>query len=92
MSLNDVGRKLIRTQIALMTGYFGPDDPKGVVGLTLLIVPGVHARLSDITSKGCFVEDEQFEIGGKITIGKKGSSVKGFSFVLCVSTASHYMY
>ena len=77
-------RKLIRKQIALMTGYFGRDDPNGVVGLTLLIVPGVHARLSNIT-KGLFVEHEQFEIAGKITIRKKGSSVKGFSFVLLLA-------
>ena len=56
-------RKLIRKQIALMTGYFGRDDPKGVVGQSL-IVPGVHARLSNISATRHFVEDEQFEIGG----------------------------
>ena len=59
------------------TGYFGAADPVGTVGLTLLIVPGVHARLSDICASGNFIPDEQFEVAGKITIRKKGTSVKG---------------
>ena len=70
-------RTLIRRQIALKTGYFGQDDPKGVVGLTLFIVPGVHARLSDISASRNFIQDEQFELAGEITIRKKGTSVKG---------------
>ena len=60
-----------------LPGYFGQNDPQGVVGLTLLIVPGVHGRLSNISSGGTFIEDEQFDVGGKVTIRKKGSSVKG---------------
>ena len=60
-----------------LPGYFGQKDPQGVVGLTLLIVPGVHGRLSNISSGGTFIEDEQFDVGGKVTIRKKGSSVKG---------------
>ena len=60
-----------------LPGYFGQKDPQGVVGLTLLIVPGVHARLSNISSGGTFIEDEQFDVGGKVTIRKKGSSAKG---------------
>ena len=47
------------------------------MGLTLLIVPGVHARLSNISASGHFIQDEQFEVAGKITIRKKGTSVKG---------------
>ena len=57
--------------------YFERKDPQGVVGLTLLIVPGVHGRLSNISSGGTFIEDEQFYFGGKVTIRKKGGSVKG---------------
>ena len=92
MFLNDVRKAVDKKLIALKTGYFGQDDPKAGVGLALLIVPGVHARLLNISSKGLFIEDEQFEIVGKITIRKKGSSVKGFSFVLCLEPLFYHSY
>ena len=43
-------------------------------GRPVLVVPGSHARLSNIDAQGCFIEDEIFEVKGKQKVRKKGTS------------------
>ena len=40
----------------------------------VLVVPGAHARLSNIAEDGCFLTDEIFEVGGKQKVRKAGTS------------------
>jgi len=40
----------------------------------VLIVPGSHARLSNISPEGLFIEDEIFEVKGKQRVRKAGTS------------------
>ena len=43
-------------------------------GVPVLIVPGVHARLSNVSEEGTFVKDEVFEVKGKQKVRKVGRS------------------
>ena len=54
---------------------FKPGVPPEVKhGRPVLVVPGAHARLSNIGEDGCFIEDEIFEVKGKQRVRKKGVS------------------
>ena len=56
--------------------YFSPDkEPVGLQGRSLVIVPGVHARLSNIDKDGKWIENESFEVAGKLIKRQKGQSV-----------------
>ena len=64
----------------MKTCYFGTGDPEGKVGLSLLVVPCEHARLSnfDNVNSGRFINDEQFVFAAKTYIRKSGPSANGF--------------
>ena len=52
---------------------YKPDTPFEVShGVPVLIVPGVHARLSNISEEGAFVEDEVFEVKKSRRRGRLG--------------------
>ena len=58
--------------------YFSQDEgdqPIGVVMPGLVIVSGVHARLSNISSDGKWIEDEEFCYKNKSVIRKSGKPV-----------------
>ena len=40
----------------------------------ILVLPGAHARLSNISEDGCFLEDEIFEVSGKQKVRQAGTS------------------
>ena len=52
-----------------------PLPPKGIVLPGLLVVPGVHARLSNISEDGLWIESETFNVGNKEVRHIKGNSV-----------------
>ncbi len=55
-------------------GYFSKDQPIGVVFRGLLVVSGVHARLSNISAEGKWIEDEEFVYKNKRTVRKAGKA------------------
>ena len=58
--------------------YFAADaDPIGVVFPSLLIVYGVHCRLSNISSKRCWLQDETIIVAGEKIVRKKGEKLPG---------------
>ena len=59
----------------LILNYFAEDkEPVGVRGETLLIFPGVRARLENISDDGKWLEDEVFEVCGEPVVRKAGQS------------------
>ena len=50
-------------------------DPVGVMSKGILIVPGAHAALGNISSSGEWLEDEEFEWMGQIRKHQKGAKV-----------------
>ena len=45
----------------VVRNYFDAElDPVGELAQTLVIVPGTHARLSNISDEGTFLKDEVF--------------------------------
>ena len=50
-------------------------EPVGVMSKGILIVPGAHAALSNISSSGEWLEDEEFEWMGQIRKHQKGAKV-----------------
>jgi hypothetical protein len=70
--------------VQVVLHYFDSEkDPVGVQGRTFVIFPGVHARLSNISEAGTFIEDEEFEYQGVHIQRKAGASARGLmrSFV-----------
>ncbi len=58
--------------------FLNPDlEPVGRHGKALLILIGVHARLSNIGDDGKWVKDEVFEYKGKPHLRKAGTSARG---------------
>ena len=59
----------------LVFNVFKPSEaPLVRHGRPVLVVPGTHARLSNIDAQGCFIEDETFEVKGKQRVRKKGTN------------------
>ena len=60
----------------VVKGWFGSGVPTGELGDSLVIVPGTHARLSNISEDGRWVKTEKFKIGNKKAVriagGKAG--------------------
>ena len=48
--------------------YLKDEDPKGVMGPTLLVVGGTHCRLSNIDKDGRWIRSEKFVYEGKETV------------------------
>ena len=44
----------------------GGEAPEVRHGKPVLVVPGCHARLSNISPKGTWLRDERFKAGGKV--------------------------
>jgi hypothetical protein len=62
----------------VILNYFSPDkDPIGVMGPSLVVVGGTHARLSNISEDGKWVEDEVFIVGNERVHRRKGQSAGG---------------
>ena len=62
----------------IVGSYLGQGDPWEKNWRGALVVKGVHARLSNISDAGTWVEDEECEYGGKIykrTAGKSAGQV-----------------
>ena len=61
---HDVGAEKVRITVELcqiVRYYLHPTkDPVGEIGLTLVIIPGVHARLSNISDDHRFIERGEF--------------------------------
>ena len=56
----------------IVANIFKPSEQPSVRhGRPVLVVPGSHARLSNIDADGCFIEDEVFEVKGKQKVRKK---------------------
>ena len=51
--------------------------PVGVLGTSLLIVGGVHCRLSNIDSEGRWIKTEKFMLGGNTITHIEGRSARG---------------
>ncbi len=59
----------------LVLNVFKPGEkPEVRHGRLVLVVPGAHARLSNISEAGVFVEDEVFMVKGKQRVRKKGTA------------------
>ena len=59
----------------LVRNVYRPGVPLEVShGIPVLIVPGQHARLSNISEDGTFIQDEVFEVKRKQKVRKAGSS------------------
>ena len=56
-------------------GKWQPQAPRGLVHSGLLVVPGCHARLSNITESGTWRETESFYVGSKKINHLAGRSV-----------------
>ena len=54
--------------------YFSTEDPKGVVIKGLLVVPGQHCRLSNISPEGKWIKSESFSFGGVSVKREAGKS------------------
>ena len=52
-------------------------EPVGRLLETMVVLPGQYCRLNNLSSHGTFLEDEQFEVGGKLVTRKAGTSAKG---------------
>ena len=60
----------------MVSGFFNPDQhPQGHVMPGILIVPGPHAAMSNISEKGEWISDEKYYHCGQMRTHKKGSSV-----------------
>ena len=60
----------------MVSGFFNPDeDPKGHVLPGILIVPGPHAALSNMSESGEWINEEQFYHCGQMRTHKAGNSV-----------------
>ena len=62
----------------LIGNYFGEGEPWEKNDKGALVVKGVHARLSNISDDGTWIENEEFEYGGKLykrTAGKSTGQV-----------------
>ena len=64
LELSQLVRNVYRPGVALEVSH----------GIPLLIVPGQHARLSNISEAGTFIQDEVFEVKRKQKVRKAGSS------------------
>jgi hypothetical protein len=59
----------------VILNYFAEGaDPVGVMGRTLIVVPGVHCRLSNIDDAGCWKKTEKFFVGKKRIVRRAGTS------------------
>ena len=47
----------------------------GEIDSSILVVPGVHARLENISADGKWIQTEEFHLGGKEIVHKAGESV-----------------
>jgi hypothetical protein len=55
-------------------GYFDPQhNPTSRITPSILLVPGSHGRLENISSKGTYIQDETFVAGGQLVTRKAGS-------------------
>jgi hypothetical protein len=58
-----------------VTGYFSEtQEVKGIILDSILVVQGVHAKLSNISDDHRFIEEEQFLIAGEIVTRKAGQA------------------
>ena len=58
----------------LFRGYFSAGDPQGDVDSSILVVPGQHCRLENIDDAGCWVADEEFQLGSASVVRRAGES------------------
>ena len=47
----------------------------GEIDSSILVIPGVHARLENISADGKWIQTEEFHLGGKEIVHKAGESV-----------------
>lgn len=56
-----------------VTVYFDPEkEPKGVILDSILVVPGSHGRLENISAAGTYLQDEEFWLGNQLVQRKAG--------------------
>jgi hypothetical protein len=59
----------------LIAHYFDERrQPEGRIDTSIIIAPGRHARLENISPDGFWLTDESFTVNGKLTVRKKGDS------------------
>ena len=74
---NDKYRITLELQQDLYHYFDIEREPVAKHGKPLLILIGVHARLSNIDDNGCFIKDEHFEFLGKPIKRIAGTSARG---------------
>ena len=47
-------------------------DPQGRILPSILLVPGTHGRLENISSAGTYIKEESFQVGGELVVRKAG--------------------
>ena len=68
-------RITVQLRQAILHYFSSTKEPVGVRGRTILIFPGVRARLENISDDGKWLEDEVFEVCGASVVRKAGTSV-----------------
>ena len=58
----------------IIRDYFSDRDPVGMVDDSILVLPGVHARLDNISHDGTWIVEERFVVGEKLVVREAGSS------------------
>ena len=62
----------------------GSDGVRGEVSAGLLVFPGVHARLSNLDSKGRWLKREEFEVAGQKIVHEKGQPSKALKWAVAL--------
>ena len=60
-----------------ISGYFADGDPVGRNLPSLVVLPGVHARLDNIDDEGKWKKTEKFTINGQLIVHQAGTSARG---------------
>ena len=62
----------------------GSDGATGEVSAGLLVFPGVHARLSNLDSKGRWLKREEFEVAGQRLVHEKGEPSRALKWAVAL--------
>ena len=62
----------------------GSDGVTGEVSAGLLVFPGVHARLSNLDSKGRWLKREEFEVAGQRIVHEKGELSRALKWAVAL--------
>ena len=70
----------------------GSDGVRGEVAAGLLVFPGVHARLSNLDSKGRWLKREEFEVAGQSIVHEKGAPSKALKWAVDLRNAAPELF